>query len=123
MLPVLFGVMLLAGLFKVFVSADVLTAVYSGTPLLDAFSGACLGSVTGGNAVNSYVIGQALQESGVSLFAVTAIMITWVTVGVVQLPAEISAFGTKFAISHNAVAFLLAVPMALSTVALVRWLS
>ena len=123
MLPVLIGVMLLAGLFKVFVSAEALAAVYSGAPLTDAFSGACLGSIIGGNAVNSYVIGQALHDSGVSLFAVTAIMITWVTVGVVQLPAEISAFGSRFALSRNAVGFLLAVPLALSIVALVRWLS
>ena len=38
-------------------------------------------------------------------------------------PAEISAFGSRFAISRNAVAFVLAVPLALSTVVLVRWLS
>ena len=123
MLPVLLGVMLLAGLLKIFVPAEALTAVYSGMPVTDAFSGACLGSIIGGNAVNSYVIGQALQGAGVSLFAVTAIMITWVTVGLVQLPAEISAFGSRFAISRNAVAFVLAVPLALLTVVLVRWLS
>jgi len=123
MLPVLVGVMLLAGLLKVFVPAEALTKVYPGAPVADAFSGACLGSIFGGNAVNSYVIGEALRGAGVSLFAVTAIMITWVTVGLVQLPAEMSAFGSRFAISRNAVAFVLAMPVALATVVLVRWLS
>jgi len=123
MLPVLLGVMLLAGLFKVFVSAQTLKAAYSGTPVTDALSGAFLGSIMGGNAVNSYVIGEALQDAGVSLFAVTAILTTWVTVGLIQLPAEISAFGSRFAVARNAVAFALAVPLALLTVVLVRWLS
>lgn len=123
MLPVLLGVVLLTGLFKVFVSREVLTSIFSGRPITDTLWGACFGSLVAGNPVNSYVIGGALLDAAVSLFAVTAMMITWVTVGLIQLPAELSAFGGRFAVARNAVAFAVAVPIAFLTVVLVRWLS
>ena len=123
MLPMLFGVVLLAGMLKVFVSKAALTSVFSGRPITDTVWGACFGSIIGGNAVNSYVIGAALRDAGVSLFAVTAMMITWVTVGLVQLPAEMSAFGARFGIWRNSIAFVVSLGVALLTVTLVRWLS
>lgn len=121
-LPVLFGVVLLIGLFKTFVSREVLASVFSGRPVTDTIWGACFGSILAGHPVNSYVIGRALQDHGVSLFAVTAVIYTWVSVGLVQLPAEISALGRRFAIARNAAAFVLSVPAALLTVVLLRCL-
>ncbi|RLB95341.1 MAG: hypothetical protein DRH50_04440, partial [Deltaproteobacteria bacterium] len=53
-----------------------------------------------------------------SLVAVTALIITWVTVGLIQLPAEIAALGTKFAILRNVVSFVLSIPIAILTVAI-----
>jgi predicted Fe-Mo cluster-binding NifX family protein len=121
-LPVLLGVVLLIGLFKTVISKEALASVFSGEPFTDTLWGACLGSILAGNPINSYVIGKTLLDAGVSLFAVTALMVTWVTVGLVQLPAEISALGGRFAISRNLAAFLLSLPIALLTVILVRCL-
>lgn len=121
-LPVLLGVVLLIGLFRTFISKDILASVFTGRPVTDTLWGACFGSILAGHPVNSYVIARALQEHGVSLFAVTAVVYTWVSVGLVQLPAEISALGHRFAISRNAVTFALSVPVALLTVFLVRHL-
>ncbi|MFP3903468.1 MAG: NifB/NifX family molybdenum-iron cluster-binding protein [Armatimonadota bacterium] len=122
-LPVLLGVMLLAGLLKVFISREALTAIFSGRPVTDTLWGAVSGSIFAGNAVNSYVIGAALRDAGVSLFAVTAMIITWVTVGIVQLPAEASALGTRFTIVRNAVAFVVSLGVAMLTVLAVEWFS
>ncbi len=123
MLPVLLGVVLLVGLFKVLVSKDALLSVFSGEPLPDTFLGACFGSVLAGNPVNSYVIGEALLRMGVGLFAVTAVIVTWVTVGLVQLPAEITALGARFAVSRNVAAFIVSIPIALLTALLVGFLT
>jgi len=127
MLPVLVGVVLLIGLFNTFVSKDFLSSIFSGNMALDTIWGACFGSIFAGNPINSYVIGGELLKYGVSLFAVTALIITWVTVGLVQLPAEIAAFGKRFAILRNGLSFLLSIPIAIVTVLILnlleRWIS
>jgi len=57
-----------------------------------------------------------LLEYGVSLFAVTAVIVAWVTVGLVQMPAEISALGRKFAVVRNVVSFFMSIAVAGATV-------
>ena len=117
-LPVLIGVVLCIGLFNTFVSEDALASVFSGNAALDTLWGACFGSILAGNPINSYVIGETLLSHGVSLFAVTALIVTWVTVGLVQLPAEIASLGYKFALLRNGLCFVLAIPVAILTVTL-----
>jgi predicted Fe-Mo cluster-binding NifX family protein len=127
LLPILIGVVLLIGLFNAFISEAWLTSVFSGNVGLDTLWGACFGSIFAGNPINSYVIGGELLKYGISLFTVTAFIVTWVTVGLVQMPAEIAAFGKRFAFLRNGLSFLLAIPIAIFTVLIVnllgRWIS
>jgi len=127
LLPILIGVVLLIGLFNAFVSEELLTSIFSGNVAMDTLWGACFGSIFAGNPINSYVIGGELLKYGISLFAVTAFIVTWVTVGLVQLPAEIAAFGKRFALLRNGLSFLLAIPIAIVTVLVLnlleRWIS
>jgi predicted Fe-Mo cluster-binding NifX family protein len=118
LLPILIGVVLLIGLFNAFVSKEFLASIFSGRPLLDTLWGACFGSILAGNPINSYVIGGELLKHGVSLFAVTALILTWVTVGLVQLPAEVAALGRKFALVRTAISFVLFTGVAVITVVL-----
>jgi uncharacterized membrane protein YraQ (UPF0718 family) len=80
--------------------------------------GAVFGSVLAGNPVNSYVLGKGLLSAGVGMVGVAAFILTWVTVGLVQLPAEVAALGLRFALIRAAVTFVLSVPIA----CLVSWL-
>ena len=112
--PILLGVILLVGLFQAFLPRQGLLAVFSGNRFFDTLWGACAGSVLAGNPLNSYVIGETLLGLGVGLIGVTALMMSWVTVGLVQLPAEIAALGARFAIGRSVAAFvmtLLAAPV------------
>lgn len=120
MLPILAGVVLLIGLFNALVPKEILASLFSGNAILDTLWGACFGSILAGNPVNSYIIGGELLRQGVSLFAVTALIITWVTVGLVQLPAEMAALGRRFAILRNAICFIFSLPIALITVAVLN---
>jgi predicted Fe-Mo cluster-binding NifX family protein len=120
MLPILAGVVLLIGLFNTFVPKEFLASLFTGNAILDTLWGACFGSILAGNPVNSYVIGGELLGHGVSLFAVTALIITWVTVGIVQMPAEMAALGRRFAILRNALCFMLSLPTALITVVILN---
>ncbi len=123
MLPMMAGVVLLIGIFSSFVSRKFIASIFSGNIILDTLWGVCAGSVFAGNPINSYVIGGELLNQGVSLFAVTAFMLTWVTVGLVQLPAEIAALGRRFAIIRNVVCFILAFPIAIAVVLMLACLS
>lgn len=115
-LPILIGVVLLMGLFNAFVSKEALASVFSGNAALDALWGACFGSILAGNPINGYIIGAGLQAQGVSMFAVTSLIVAWVTVGVVQIPAEAAALGTRFALVRNIVCFVSAIAVAIATV-------
>lgn len=121
-IPILIGVVFLIGLFQVFISKEMLFSLFSGKHLPDTLIGALFGSLFSGNAVNSYVIGNALLKLDVSLYAVTALLVTWVTVGIIQLPVEISMLGWRFALSRIVAAFVLAVPVAFFTVYILRLL-
>ncbi|MBC2709508.1 MAG: NifB/NifX family molybdenum-iron cluster-binding protein [Desulfosarcina sp.] len=117
-IPVLAGVILLVGLFRGFVSQGLLLTIFSGNVIQDTLWGACIGSVLSGNPVNSYVVGETLLKMGVSLFGAAALMLSWVNVGLLQLPAEISALGTRFAVSRTIAAFLMAIVVSILTVIL-----
>ncbi len=120
MLPVLIGIVLLMGLFKAFISKDLLLSIFSGNNILDTIWGACFGSILPGNPINSYVIGGEMLDNGVSLFAVTAFMMTWVSVGLVQLPAEMVALGRRLSLLRNTFSFVVSIGVAIVTVLLLN---
>lgn len=122
MLPILIGVVLCTGLFTSYVSKEALASIFSGNVGLDTLWATCFGSIIAGNPINSYIIGVALLDHGISLFAVTAFIVTWVTVGLVQLPAEIAGLGLRFALLRNALCFILAIPVAILTVMLLGFI-
>jgi len=120
MLPILVAVVLLMGLFKAFISKELLLSIFSGNAALDTILGACFGSVVPGNPINSYIIGGEMLQNGVSLFAVTAFLMTWVSVGLIQLPAEMMALGRKFSLLRNAVSLMISTVAAIVTVFIVN---
>jgi hypothetical protein len=46
----------------------------------------------------------------------------WVTVGLAQLPAEISALGSRFALVRNAISFALSIAIAFATVGILKFI-
>lgn len=117
--PILVGVVLLVSLASTLIPKSAYTALFSKIPLLNSFIGGALGSILAGNPVTSYIIGGEMLKQGVGLVAVTAFLVAWVTVGIVQLPAESMLLGKKFAITRNLTAFILAIAIAIITVAVV----
>jgi hypothetical protein len=118
LLPVMAGVILLIGLFHTLLSREAIMRLFSGNFFTDAFWGTCLGSVLAGNPINSYLIGAGLLQRGVSLFGVTAFMVAWVSVGLLQLPAEIAALGKGFALARTGLSFCFAMAVSILTAGL-----
>lgn len=115
-LPVLLGVVLLLGLFRAFVSKHWISSVFTGDLLGDTVTAGAIGSISAGNPITSYMIGGELLKDGVSLVAVTSFIVTWVTVGIVQFPAEAGILGGRFAIARNILSFVLAILVSIATV-------
>jgi hypothetical protein len=50
---------------------------------------------------------------------VTAFLVAWVTVGIIQLPAEIMMLGKRFAITRNILSFIFSILVAIMTVLII----
>jgi len=115
-LPIVFGMLLLTSLVVKVFPTQLSSGLFGQNSFLDALFGATLGGVAAGHPLVSYVLGGELLASGVSLFAVTALIVSWVTVGMVQLPAEALMLGKHFAIYRNLMCYLFAIAIAFLTV-------
>ncbi|MEJ2308101.1 MAG: hypothetical protein P8Z31_02250 [Gammaproteobacteria bacterium] len=116
-LPVIIGVILLTGLLIKLLPAESAAGWFGRNATLDAVIGALIGSISAGHPVSSYLLGGELLNKGVSLVAVTAFLVSWVTVGSIQLPAEAVSLGWRFALLRNLLCFLSSILVALLVVA------
>lgn len=115
MMPMLLAVIGLVGLFQTFVSPEMLRSLFSGSPAVDTLLGTVIGGISIGQPVISYIIGGELLQEGVSLFAVSAFILAWVTLGILQLPLEASLFGRRFTVIRNLLSFLFAMLIGFAT--------
>jgi len=112
--PIILGTIILVSLASVLIPKSFYAAIFQNN-LLDPIVGSAIGSILAGNPITSYIIGGELLKQGVSLIAVTAFIVAWVTVGIVQLPAESMILGKRFAITRNLVSFILSIIVAILT--------
>ncbi|RLB72113.1 MAG: hypothetical protein DRH07_05370 [Deltaproteobacteria bacterium] len=110
--PNIVAVVLLSGLIMKFVPMNRLSEFLGGGFFTDGLVGTGIGSISIGNPLVSYVLGGEMLDQGVSLMAVTALLVSWVTVGSIQLPAEIQTFGARFALLRNGLSFVFALIIA-----------
>ena len=114
-LPLIFGTMLLMSLIVTLVPQSFYLRVFRGS-IVDPIIGSLIGSISTGNPITSYIFGGEMLKQGISLIAVTAFLVAWTTVGVVQLPAESMILGKKFALLRNLISFIFAIIAAVLTV-------
>ena len=117
-IPMLLAMLLLMGLISTFLTGEVITQLFTGNEIVDPLVGAIAGSILFGSAIAAYVIGGELLNLGVSLLAVTAFLVAWVTVGLIQYPLEAEIIGPKFALWRNLLSFILSIVVAIITVSM-----
>ncbi len=120
MLPLLLSILLLVSLFITAVPKSLYAKIFTKNAALDSVIGAILGSVSAGQPVTSYIIGGELLKAGISLIAVTSFILSWVTVGLIQLPAECYYLGKKFCFLRNFLSFIFAIVISLFVVFCLR---
>lgn len=116
--PMILGTILLISLISAIVPKSFYTLVFSKNSFLDSLIGSLIGSISAGSPITSYIFGGEMLSQGVGLIAVTAFLVSWVTVGLIQLPAESVILGKKFALLRNLTAFIFSIIVAIITVLL-----
>jgi uncharacterized membrane protein YraQ (UPF0718 family) len=119
-LPIIIGMLLATSLLLTLFPEQISAGLFGNGDMLDALLGASIGSIAIGHPLASYLLGGELLRGDVGLIAVTALLVSWVTVGIVQLPAESLLLGGRFAIIRNVVCFVTAVIIAFVTVFTIR---
>ena len=122
MLPMLLAIILLLGIFDIYITQDILASFFISNNFVDTITGTLMGGVLTGNPMVSYILSGELTAAGISLFAVTAFILSWVTLGVVQLPAEVEIFGFKFTFYRTLFTFITTILVSLLTVLTVNWI-
>jgi len=121
-LPVIVGMLLLTSHALSLFSPEQAARYFGRNDWVDALLATAVGSIAAGPPLASYLLGGELRAGGVSLVAVTALVVSWVTVGVVQLPAEALFLGRRFALVRNLVSFVFTLLVALLTVQTLHWI-
>jgi hypothetical protein len=120
-LPILLGILMLLSLASATIPKSLYSTIFTGNQIVDPLIGASMGSIAGGNPLTSYIIGGELRVQGISMLAITAFIVAWVTVGLIQLPAEALMLGKRFALVRNGISFVTAVIIAVLTVLILGW--
>ena len=123
MLPMILAIVGLVGLFQGFVTREMLGSLFGGNPVTDTLIGLFAGAIAVGQAMISYILGGELLGQGISLYAVSAFILAWVTLGVVQLPMEIEVFGGRFVLYRNILAIISTLAVAIITAEVTLWLA
>ena len=114
--PMILGIIGLVGIFKAFITPQMLSSLFVKNAFYDTFIGLLAGAVAVGQAIISYILGGELLKDGVSMYGVSAFILAWVTLGIVQLPLEASVLGIKFTILRNILAAVFTFIISVATV-------
>ena len=123
MAPLLFGVIGLVGIFQVLVTPKMLSSLFRGNFMVDTLIGTLTGAAASGNPVISYMLGGELLAQSVSFYAVSAFILSWVTLSFVHLPAEVAVFGGRFTLYRNILVVVFTIMIAVLTTLTIQVLS
>lgn len=116
-LPIILTILLLISLLSQILTKGFYQKIFTGS-FIDTFIGSFIGSISIGAPIISYIIGGEILNQGVSLIAVTAFIVSWVSVGVLTFPFEAKYLGKKFALVRNIFSFIFSIIVAFTTVAI-----
>ena len=103
-LPMMFAIIGLVALFQYYVTAEMISKLFGYSQFSDILTGTFVGAIANGHGSMSFIIAKGLQQEGVSIYALSTFTLAWVSLGFIQLPAEISVFGIRFTAIRNILA-------------------
>lgn len=115
LLPLVPGVLLIFSLMMQLLPDQPLQRFFGHDSALDALVGGLVGSLAMGQVFVGYLAGGELVRNGIGLATATALIVSWATVGLTFLPYEMRAYGNRFAIARNLLAFVSTLIIAYAT--------
>ena len=114
MLGQIVAIIFLIGLLLTFIPPEIIkTWLGSSNTFVSTIIGALVGSITLIPAFVGFPLVGSLVDAGASIVPAVAFLTTLTMVGIVTFPLEKKEFGTKFAVTRNAMSFGFAVIIAL----------
>lgn len=111
-LPFFVSVFAAIGLLQAWVTpAQVQAVLGSGRGILAPVVAAVLGGLATGPPAAVFPLGKQLLAQHASVSAVATLLVAWVAVGTVTLPAEIRSFGTRFAMTRWTLTLVLSIAL------------
>jgi len=120
--PMLLAIVGLVGIFETYITPEMIHTLFSGKAINDTLVGTAAGALSVGQPFLSYIISGELLQEGISMYAVTAFILSFVTLGVIQLPLEFSIFGARFTLIRNILSFIFALLIAYLTTQTLQFL-
>ncbi len=87
--------------------------IFSKNVVLSSIIGSLIGSISIGNPATAYIISAELLKISSNVALISAFIISWVTVGLAQIPLESKYFGLRFAVIRNVLGFIFSVIISL----------
>ena len=115
-MPIMMAVIILVAIFQTYITPEIISSFFSYNDILDIFIGTFIGAIANGNGSISFIIAEGLKEQNVSLYALSTFTLAWVSLGFIQLSAEVGVFGLKFTIIRNILAFCSTILIAYLTI-------
>ena len=115
MLGEIIAIIFLIGLVLTFIPPETIKSVMGSTStFISTIIGAIAGSITLIPAFVGFPLVGSLVDAGASIVPAVAFLTTLTMVGIMTFPLERKEFGTKFALTRNALSFGFAVVIALA---------
>lgn len=111
-IPLILGVLFLVSMIQNTKFVNILKSLWN-----DFFSvvfADFIGSIMAWNPINSYIIAWEFWDVDSKILVITVFLISWITVGFLQIPAESFFLWKKFALVRNIFAFCFAILIAYS---------
>ena len=108
LIPMLLGILLLISMLRELWFFTMISPYLEENFLWILFSD-LFWSISLWSAINSYVIADSIWNLEQNMLIITAFLISWVTVWIIQLPAEMYFLGKRFALIRNILSFMFAI--------------
>jgi len=108
MIPMLLGILLIVAMLKQSWIFNILIK-YLNNDFLSTFIASIFWSISVWSTINSYIIADSFWKVDNYILIITAFLVSWVTVWIIQIPAEMYFFGKNFALIRNLISFIFSI--------------
>jgi len=106
-IPIILWILILISILQVYFPLENILSF--GNKIFSIFLADLLAGLFSGNPINSYILAWEIWFSMETIFLISVFLVSWITVWLVQIPAESYFFWIRYSIIRNILSFLFAI--------------